>query len=344
MQNSVITLLKFFAPFLLQRGYQYYRSVQNSSTNLHAQIVPPSREAQRSLTLLFLSAVAAFILSLPYFAPPEIFGLTNSRLQTPVQVLFARLSSLSSPPGSLSESQNTLREHLLSLESKLLYFTYGPSVISNCKFCNPDSPSIYFYYALPSILGPHLLHLGILALSTSGLFGGPKARKWRVHSTLAAIGLAAMEIWFTYSYNHQANAAATRLGEIYPFFWRMRVYRLAGFAFLSAVTGYLIFLTSTNRAFVEPPPTYMRVADAATKIDEARAMMRLNSALRNAVARDSRLREIDEGYWIEEERLQIEIAEDDDVRQAMNTVGERMDMERITNEADNFAKIVVNPA
>lgn len=293
-------------------------------------IRPSPPDAQRALNLLTITVIVALINTLPYFAPLEIFSLTQSRLQIPTDVLSTRLSSLSTPPGTLSASHTSLLENLHSLESRLRYFQYGPSVMADCKFCKAEDPESYFLYAAPAILGPHILHSFVLLLCTSGYFAGLEARRFRTAAIYAAITFAAVELLLTRSYNHQTNALATRISEVYPFFWRWRVIRSVGFAAISTVFGFLLYLKSTHRNFVEPPPAYIAADNASQRLHGLRAKIGTLSILRNTINRDSGLRSLYNECWANESRVISEVMEDREVLESINRASElRLDQSKM---------------
>lgn len=327
----------------IPKAISYFKSIKNRPT-YSAAIRPPPPGAQRALNVLFIASILALITSLPYFAPPDIFHQTQSRLKIPTNTLFVRLAALSSPPGTLSEYQTTLQQHIGSLESRLLYFTYGPDVMTYCKFCDPDDANSYFYFAIPSILAPHLLHIGILALCTSGLLAGPEGRKWRTPATMAGAGLAIMELGITSLYNYKENAMAERLTEIYPFFWKMRIYRSGAISAILAATGFLLYQSSTNRWFVEAPEPFRRVDMATARLGSARTKIGHLTWVRNAALRDKRLRAVHEDYWLQEADVLAEKLQDKEVMEGLsNAVNERFDMNLVTRDVDAAVNAVFRP-
>jgi hypothetical protein len=302
--------------------------------------VPPS--VSRALIILFITATAFLVKTLPLFSPENIFSLTSSRLQIPTDVLFTRLLALR--PTGLTPSDEILRSKINSLESRLLYFQFGPDVIIDCLVCNAEDPKSYFYFALPAILVPHLFNLCILALVTSGLFTGKEATIWRTSATIGAAVVALAEVYFLSSYNYQGNARATRLEDIDAFFWKMRVYRGIGIAALNGVIGWMLYLSSTNRAFLNPPSTAERVQASTRILDTVRSKMSAMGIVRNTINRDEELRNKSLGYWVHEGRLMGELMEEREVIQGVNNALEsRINLHTITADAENYAQNVVGP-
>jgi len=300
--------------------------------------LPPN--VSRALIILFVIAFSYIIKTLPQFSPENIFSLTSSRLQIPTDVLFTRLSSMR--PAGLTPADEALRSKITSVESRLLFFQHGPDTIRDCMWCTPDNPSTYLYYALPGILIPHLFNLCVLALVTSGLFTGKEGAIWRRTATYAAIGLAIVEIYFWASFDHKANVRATKVEELDPFFQNIRIYRLLFLALIDALIGWLLYLSSTNRAFVTPASPAERVESAIKVMGGVRNSLGSIMILKNTIQRDSQLREVGDRYWVREGMAMGEAMEDREVVEGVqNALEERIDMANISKDAEAYARSVV---
>ena len=325
---------------LLPKAIAYYRSVRNSTAIQGKPVQPLPPPVSRALAILFAVAVVALISTLPYFAPYNIFTLTQSRLKIPTDVLFTRLGNMR--PHGLNEMDTQLRQKLLSLESRLLYFQFGPDAIANCLFCNAEDPKSYLYYSIPSIAKTHLFNLCIIALVTSGLFVGPEGARWRTQATIGAIALAGLELWMVSTYDYQANSRATRLEDVETFHWKMRVYRNIGIATLDALLGWVMYLSATNRAFVTPHTAPERVENTIRILDSARSKMSAAGVIKNTIIRDEGLRNRNQSYWVHEGRLMNEMMENREVLQGVNNALEnRINMDRISADAEMYAGKVI---
>jgi hypothetical protein len=230
------------------------------------------------------------------------------------------------------------------VESRLLFFQFGPDVITDCQFCNAEDPKSYLYYALPAILAPHLYNLCVLALVTSGLFTGKESAVWRTTATLAAAAAALADVYFVSSYNHQGNVRATRVEDIDGFFWKMRVYRGIVIATVDGAIGWVLYLSSTNRAFLNPPSTAERLEFSTRILETARSKMSALGILKNTINRDDELRNKSQGYWVHEGRLMGEIYEDREVVAGVqNALENRINMQNIMTDAEAYAQNVVGP-
>jgi hypothetical protein len=326
---------------LLPKAITYYRSLRAAPT-YGRSVRPAPRAVSRALLILFVTGVAFLLTSLPLASPENIFSLTQSRLQIPIDVLFTRLSALR--PHGLTPADLLLRTKIESRDSRLLYFQYGPDVLTNCQFCSADEPRSYFYYALPALLAPHLFNLCVLALVTSGLFTGREGAVWRSTATIAAAAVALLDLYAVGSYAYHANGMATRLQDIDMFFWRMRAYRGTLLAALDGIIGYLLYLSSTNRAFLNPPSTAERVETSTRILDAARSKVMALSVLRNTINRDEELRTLGRAYWLNYGRLMSEAMEEREVIEGVNNALEnRINVTTISADADRYIQAILDP-
>lgn len=336
------SLLLFFGPILLPKAIAYYRSVR-AAPSIHGMSIRPIPPAvQRALLILFITSLSFLIKTFPTFSPENIFSVTGSRLQIPTDVLFTRLSGLR--PHGLTPNDEILRSKIGSLEGRLLYFRFGPDVLAECQFCNPEDPNSYFYYAIPGILIPHIFNLCVIALVTSGLFTGKEGAVWRTTGTIAAIAIAIMEIYLVSSYNYQGNARATRLEDIDFFFWKMRIYRGVALAALDGLLGWVLYLSSTNRAFLNPPSTGERIEVSTRILDIARSKMSATGVLRNTIVRNDALRGRSQEYWIHEGQVTRSIMEEREVVQSVqNALENRINIATISADAETYAQNIMAP-
>jgi hypothetical protein len=278
--------------------------------------------------------------TLPILAPENIFRVTQSRLQIPADVLFTRLSALR----PLSAADSALRSRFVNLESRLLYIQFGPDVLSSCPFCTADEPRSYFYYALPSLLAPHLFNLVILACATSSTFAGREASSWRRAATLAAITLAAADIYLVSTYTYQSNARALRLDDIEFFYWSARARRYVCLALLDGALGCLLYLSSTNRAFVVPPTPAERVEGAIRILGAAKSKLNAVAIVKNTATRDEELRARSQVYWSHEGIVMRDVMEEREVIEGVNdALANRIDIRGIEKDAETYAANVLLP-
>ncbi|KAK3371710.1 hypothetical protein B0T24DRAFT_334488 [Lasiosphaeria ovina] len=340
---NVKSLLIFFGPILVPKALGWYRSLQASrAQQQHIPIRPLPSGVAVALTLL-LSVAACFLLrTLPVLSPENVFAVTQSRLQIPVDVLFTRLSTLR----PLSAADYALRHKFVNLESRLLYLQFGPDVLAACPFCAADDPRSYLWYALPALAAPHLLNLVAIALATAPALTGhaSRAATWRTPATLAAVALAVADIYLVGAYNYQRNARATRLQDLDFFFWTARVWRAAALAGLDALLAWAVYATATNRAFTAPPAPAERVEAAARVLASAKAKLNAAGIVKNTAIRDDDLRRRSTDYWTHEVRLMRDVMEDRDVIEGVNdALLNRIDIASITRDAEVYARNVLQP-
>lgn len=288
-------------------------------------------------------ACTYLVKSLPLFAPENLFRATESRLQIPVDVLFNRIA-LRRPGNALTVQDQALRARFVNLESRLLYLQFGPDVLAECPFCHSDDPKTYFYYALPQILWPHIFNLIVVAIVTSPSFTGRAGNQWRPKATMAAAVIAALDVYFINSYNYQINARALRLQEVEFFFWIARAARLVALAAFDAGLAWILYLSSTNRAFSEPPSPVERVEDATHALLAVKGKLSALGIVKNTALRDDELRSRSHAYWAHEVRLMGEVMEEREVIEGVNdALSNRIDIQSITRDADMYAHNVLRP-
>ena len=253
-------------------------------------------------------------------------------------MLFTRLAALRGP-GGLTADDNTLRPKLASMDSRLLYLTYGPDVVTHCPFCLSDEPNTYLYYGLPSILLPHIAHLFVLGLATSNIVAGKGGNKWRFIASWIGLGVAFVEAYLFATFDWKSNARALRPEEYVLFYWRMRIFRGVCICLSDAAVAGLLYLSNTNRMFVTPPSFPERMESALKLLEQARGKLNAVGILRNAVVRDDSLRRRTEAYWIREGKVMGEVmAEREVVEGVRNALESRVQVGRIEDEARKYAE------
>ena len=289
-----------------------------------------------------MSGLLAFASTLPVFAPANIFRQTQSRLQTPAGVLLTRLAALR-PLTSIDEK---LRQVLDAggLDARLLYARYGPHVVTSCAFAAPednDAGRTYLFYALPSIVTPHLLHLIALGIATSGLLSGREGARWRIVAAIAGMVLAAAEMWFIANYDDRHNARSTRLTEIDFIYWKLQVWRGLAIATIDGVLGWVIWLQATGRAFLSPPPMRERLLDHGKLMEVLLGKTRGLGVLRNGTVRDASMRRKVDDYWVKESEVMKDVFEEPEVLEAQRNALRRIDINSIGREADEYIQTIL---
>lgn len=306
---------------VIPRAVAFVRSIRSRSTD---RIRPAPRKVQICLNVLYAFIAVLLVQSLPYFAPPNIYLDANSRLGTSPNLLWHRLSAARG--GNLTGLDQALKTRFDSEppDIKYVYAAFGPQAVAYCPFCKATEPNTYLYYALPAILGAHVLHTILLGAVTSAPISGPDGARWRTYATMTSVGLAAAELYMQFTYKWRANATVRALADVDFFFWRMRTYRLVSFALVDALLGWTIWLTSTRR-FVPETPAAERLAGAATALRVLAQEVAFLGAVRNTVMRDEVLRKASEEYWAAEPRIMEEVEGEREVVDAKRLALSRMD-------------------
>lgn len=291
---------------MIPRAINLYRDVRVSIASR-----PPARPlpagAARALNLLFFAIVFFLLLSLPFnpHAPgPNIFTQTRSRINTPTDVIFARLARYRRQ-NLLTEADNLLRSKLTSLAARKVYLRFGPDALISCPFCSLDNLDTYLLYYLPfNVLIPHLFHMLIVGVATSAPFAGQEAAQWRNTFTVAGLGLAALDVYIVATYDPvQSASAAVRAGQVPPpsLYHQITLLRPLAFTIFDAICALLIYVSATNRFFFKAPSQAEQVEQlvsaATTSLTGASSKLHALSVTRNAVVRDKALKDRDDKYW-----------------------------------------------
>ncbi|KAM0715615.1 hypothetical protein Q7P37_009113 [Cladosporium fusiforme] len=334
--QAIKSLLIFFGPMLLPKALQLYRSLSaRPPTPPHA----PSKPTSRALTILTLSAVFFLLTTLPLFHPENAFLATHSRLQTPAGVLLTRLKALR----PLTAQDELLRAFLDrgGLEARLLYARFGPGVVTGCLFGEVGEAWGWMVYALPGLVGWHLVHLFALGLATSEVVGGRDAAGWRLWAVLGGVALAAVEVWAVAAYDDARNLRSARVGEIEFLFWKGLVWRGVGVAALDAALGYVMWLQGTGRGFVQRKELGERVGEQVRVLEGLLGRARGLGVVRNAVSRDREMRGAVERYWMKDEEVMRDVFEEADVVAAQRKALAMVDMGRMEVEAEKSVDAIL---
>ncbi|KAF1993744.1 hypothetical protein P154DRAFT_527515 [Amniculicola lignicola CBS 123094] len=334
LPKSVHSLIILFGPFLLPRLVNFFNTARATSRSVPIRPVPP--KVQRALNLLFLSAVCSLVLTLPKFAPENIFIRTQSRLQIAPDTLFARLRLLR----PLTDEDESLRSKFqLNGQNKLLYLVFGPDTLLNCIWCaTPDGNDFqnYLLYSLPKIVTPHIFHLGVLGLATSSLIGAEGSR-FRTHVTVAGLCLVIAETWFFANYDLATSKRAKVLQEVDFAHWRIRMLRYLAFAVVDIALGLVLWTTSTNRWLAKPENIAQRLEMTTRKAEDTLNKLRGLGLLTNSINRDQQLRGLKEEYWRTEGQVMAETVQEEEVMDEINRVVGTMDLRSLEGRVGEVA-------
>ncbi|EXJ74836.1 uncharacterized protein A1O5_01532 [Cladophialophora psammophila CBS 110553] len=299
--------------FILPRAIEYSRALKRAYRT-RPPPRPLSKRTSRGLNALFASICVFLYASWPFrgdvVSEHNIFVVTQSRLTVPTDVLFERLARLREHE-VLSVADEALRAKLTSPALRQLYLRFGPVTLRDCPFCQPDDPLSYLLYHLPTnVLLPHLLHILALGLATSETVAGYEASTWRRTAVLAALVLAAADLFLTATY---APPVASNITAPAGTFWIASTARylslcafdaLAAFAIYASATGRFFYLFPTATASMsnaDPDLARRRTDELLTQtnlsLQMAATNLRAYSIARNAVVRNPALKDRDDAYW-----------------------------------------------
>ncbi|RJE25533.1 hypothetical protein PHISCL_02145 [Aspergillus sclerotialis] len=303
---TIRSLLVFFAPILIPRAINFYRTIRATLAQRPSPRPLPS-STSRSLNVLFVTITIFLVLSFPFnpHAPDaNIFSLTRSRLNTPTDVIFNRLARYR-PNNTLTAADMLLRSKLTSIGARKVYLRFGPDTLTSCQFCSLDNVDSYLLYHLPfNTLLPHLFHMLVLGLVTSRPFGGQEVARWRNKFAIAGLALAAIDLYTVTTYDPvQSAQAAVRAGQILPpsLYNQITLIRPLALSIFDGICAGLIYLSATNRFFFTPPSQSEQVdqlvSTSMNSLAGTSSKLHALSVTRNAVVRDKVLKDRDDEYW-----------------------------------------------
>ena len=247
------------------------------------------------------------------------------------------------PDSTLTDLDERLKNVMLTVDGRCLYLLYGPDIVGHCLFCKSDEPNSYFYYALPSILFPHLLNLIALGLATSKSIAKKDGSRWRVHATIAGLVLAVADVAIYQVWDWKANARVHRPQELVHFYWVARFLRGIALTALDGGFAFVLWLSSTNRLFVLQPTATERLQMITGLLEITGGKLAATSMVQNATARSESTRQRHDAYWTREgELMDLVMAEKevvDSVRDALSS--SRINMDRINSEARAYAENLI---
>jgi hypothetical protein len=122
----------------------------------------------------------------------------------------------------------------------------------------------------------------------------------------------------------------------------MRNYRFVALAALDAVVAFALYLSATNRAFVQPPSAAERIELVNRALVTAKSKMNASGIVKNTIMRDEDLRSRSQGYWQHEVRLMGEVMEEREVIDGVNdALSNRIDIQNITRDAETYTQGVL---
>ena len=165
-----------------------------------------------------------------------------------------------------------------------------------------------------------------------------------MYATIAGIVIAGLDIYLVVTYNHLTNRRMTRLQELDFFYWKARVFRAVSLAGLDVLLSGLMYLSATNRAFVNPPTAAERIEGVTRVLGGIKGKVNALGVVKNTCSRDDDLRRRSTAYWNHEVMLMREVMEEREVIEGVsNALENRIDIESISRDADLYAESMLVP-
>lgn len=148
-----------------------------------------------------------------------------------------------------------------------------------------------------------------------------------------------MVTWDHVSHNEKARV----LGEVVFYHWIARTYRHLALAAVDMVLAGLMYLSATNRMFVPALSAADRIDTITSALGAVNIQVRSANVIKNTVARDAELRNVDAAYWAHEGIVMQEAIESEEVVQSMRDAVEnrRVDLDAMNYAAEHFVRQVV---
>lgn len=302
LAKSLRGLVIPFLPFLIPKLYTWLRTAH--AQHQQKRLVPLTLANWAVISLLLVGSLVQVLVVLPGLWPQQnVFGVTGSRLQTPVEVIESRLKQLygasyerapySVETGAGALDYGLLVSRLSSSTGKALYTVYGTDVYAGCEWCRTDRPSLFFVYALPSIVLPHLGNLLLLLLATTTV-STASSRQWHGYVLWVSLGLMLFDVYTVYTAPNNLHRVMTayHLDSVPWVFLAQHKFRTYSFALLDAALAAATFLSASGRFFVVDEATTQRAARVILQLEHALARLRAAIVLHsNVVAKDQTLRD-----------------------------------------------------
>lgn len=280
-------------------------------------------KAVRFLLVLLALWILAVLLSTFAFPSENVILRTVSRPQTSGDVLRTRLAAVRGGPANLLPLDHSLLERLSTQDGRLLYILYGPEVMTQCAWCEVESPHTYLYYALATRPMIHLLHVTVLAVATSPILSR-EASAWRSHAIIAAIVVGLGEGGILATVNFRDNLAAKGPSEIFWWHWNLVLGRGVAFVTVDMILGILLFLSGTNRIPTGQVDAHRRIEEVAKQMETAWLRLRSANVLKSTIIRDPRLARQAVNFFARDELVTQQAMEDETVNEVRRRVAARL--------------------
>ena len=124
----------------------------------------------------------------------------------------------------------------------------------------------------------------------------------------------------------------------------MRSYRYVALAALDAAIAFVLYLSATNRAFVQSPSPAERIEQVNRALTAVRSKVNAVGIVKNTIMRDEDLRSRSQAYWQHEVRIMGEVMEEREVIDGVNdALSNRIDIQNITRDAETYTQNVLRP-
>lgn len=334
------TVVLLLGPVVLPKLIATIRSLRAGGSNASPKVL--ARSARLSINILVAIIIVALASSFQYFQDENIIRAVGARLlMTPSDVLSHRLELLRLKQGfdRLQSDDTKLLDFLKSRDGRLLYATFGPKPILNCTWCSISNPTTYLYYAIPTIALPHVVHVALLGLITSTSLSA-EGKTFRIHATVAGIGVALGEMILLYNFELPINTRAIKQDDVIWYHWRLRAYRGVLIAALDSALAIILYLHHSGRYGLNRVTDREKIEAITNSLDSTIGNVRMGLFVKSASVRSGSISKRAMEFWdnelLEKKTVSAEVEE------ARASVLERVNEDLMTDEAFKFISALLD--
>ncbi|KAF9111278.1 hypothetical protein BGX27_005142 [Mortierella sp. AM989] len=306
-------------------------------TNKHAGNAPPKPSQWNRFVFVVLGLTAIYHLyNIVFYSPPNIFRTLSLPADCPNFILHQSWKEHAKIDSTfMTKFPESMREKFKALENRLIYHIYGQDAFLNCDYC--DEPGDYLLYLFPEALFSYVGMGAILGMATTQTSHLNKYRTWG--SALLAI-IAALE----YGAYQKGSDVASLTSLVKQERWLVgfrgaHLLRHGALAMMSIVIIGLLHRASRSTG----PRGEVEILNDLCQAQEAMIQRHRALQLARVVSlRDPMLREQFVKYWKRREVEHNLLLADSEYKEARNLALSRIDVESITQEADQYIEAIIN--
>lgn len=338
----VPVLLTWFIPKLTQT----YHKIRNPPAKLRALRSPLTKTHAAVILLLFATAVLQLVYA--YSRDYEnVVLLTGSRMQTSGSVVMSRFKKIRAVAEGINpkDYQLTDREDAFfkvyqTDKGRALFTVFGPDVLTDCKWCHPESQSSYFLYSIPNAVAVYVINLLVTGIATSSSISF-QANSWRKTVLYISFILMTVDLLRINSQTGLDNLMRPN-NKVEWYFQILPVWRAHILAGMDAVLGVCMFLSTTGRLFHTPEPLFPRVTKWSNQLKTAGERAKAAIMIKRSVLKNPELAAQEVDFFSKFKTKEEEISADEKVQYARDQARQRTNLNQVKNDLTSFYDNAVN--